>query len=90
MAALASHDSVSKRYSVHTCMQHDQFDHIPHFNRSEISPRILKSNPLMATPIPIQVARCGDSARDTQNEMHLKRRFLDTDVERRVDVKETI
>ena len=29
-------------------------------------------------------------ARDTQNEMHLKRRFLDTDVERRVDVKETI
>ena len=76
MAALASHDSVSKRYSVHTCMQHDQFDHIPHFNRSENSPRILKSNPLMATPIPIQVtnrSHNGDSAHDTQNEMHLKR-----------------
>ena len=29
----------------------------------------------------------GDSARDTQNEMHLKRRFLDTGVERRVNVK---
>ena len=90
MATLASCNSVSEGNSVHTCIQHDQLDHIPQFHMSEISPRILKSNPLMATPIPIQVARCGDSARDTQNEMHLKRRFLDTDVERRVDVKETI
>ena len=32
----------------------------------------------------------GDSARDTQNEMHLKRRFSDTGVKKRVDVKETI
>ena len=74
MAALASHDSVSKRYSVHTCMQHDQFDHIPHFHMSGIAPRILKANPHSWPHLYLYRSHTtldGDSARDTQNEMHL-------------------
>ena len=32
---------------MHTCIQNVQLDHFPHFNRSDIAPRILKLDPLI-------------------------------------------
>ena len=89
MAALASHDSVSKGIlCTHACnminltISHTLIGvkfHPEYLNLTHSWPHLY-----------LYRSHDGDSARDTQNEMHLKRRILDTDVERRVDVKETI
>ena len=91
MAALASHDSVSKGIlCTHACNMINLT--IPHtLIGVKFYPEYLN---LTHSWPHLYLYRSHDvgiaAARDTQNEMHLKRRFLDTDVERRVDVKEII